>query len=92
MIRNEKIQKDRLIPTLMAIPFALLIFCMNYMPIVGWVLAITDYRPGKAWAKVEYVGLKYFQLFGFYWDDVSRALRNTLLRLLFRDSSSAMVA
>lgn len=77
--KRHKIRKDRLIPMLMALPFFVLIFLMNYVPIIGWLLAFTNYRPGKAWEKVEFVGLKYFKLIGYYWEDIAQALRNTLV-------------
>ncbi len=64
--------------TFMAVPFVLYIILFKYLPLFGWSLAFTNYRPGRSLEKLEFVGLKYFKLIGYYWADVRNALVNTL--------------
>lgn len=64
--------------TLLAMPFVLHLIIFSYVPLLGWGLAFTNYRPGRKLEKLEFVGLKYFKLIGYYWDDISNALINTL--------------
>ena len=64
--------------TFMALPFVIYIIAFKYMPLIGWSLAFTNYRPGRKLENLQFVGLKYFKLIGYYWDDVQRALINTL--------------
>jgi putative aldouronate transport system permease protein len=75
---RTKIRPGDLKLTLMALPFVIYIIAFYYVPIFGWSLAFTNYRPGRTWDKLQFVGLKYFKLIGYYWDDVSNALINTL--------------
>jgi len=65
--------------TLLAVPFVLHTIIFKYVPLAGWALAFTNYRPGRKLKNLEFVGLKYFKLIGYYWDDVSNALTNTLV-------------
>ncbi len=64
--------------TAMALPMVLFTFLMKYVPMFGWGIAFTNYRPGKRLETLEFVGLKYFKLIAYYWDDISHALCNTL--------------
>ena len=64
--------------TLMALPFVIYIIVFKYMPLMGWGLAFTNYRPGRKLENLQFVGLKYFKLIGYYWEEVERALINTL--------------
>lgn len=65
--------------TLLALPLFLYIVAFSYVPIAGWALAFTDYKPGKLFSQLNWVGLKNFRLLAFYWADVSNALKNTLI-------------
>lgn len=65
--------------TALAMPFVVYIILFKYIPLFGWGLAFTNYRPGRSLAKLEFVGLKYFKLIGYYWDEIQNALRNTLV-------------
>jgi len=62
---------------LMSVPFVLWIFVFNYVPVWGWTMAFQNFRPGRAFADQEWVGLSHFaELFAderFY-----MVLRNTL--------------
>ncbi|HBP38550.1 MAG TPA: ABC transporter permease [Clostridiales bacterium] len=75
---RTRLNPYRLKLTLMALPFFILVVLFNYVPIAGWVLAFFDYFPGVIFSKMEFVGLKYFKLIFFFWDDVQNALVNTL--------------
>lgn len=62
---------------LMSVPFLILVFIFNYLPIWGWLMAFQKYKPGRSIWEQEWVGLDNFiQLFSdekFY-----LVLRNTL--------------
>ena len=75
--------------TALAMPFVVYIILFKYIPLFGWGLAFTNYRPGRSFAKLEFVGFKYFELIGYYWNDVQRALINTIALSLM--SLSTMV-
>ena len=64
--------------TLLSLPFVVYIIAFRYVPLFGWGLAFTNYRPGRSLEKLEFVGLKYFKLIGYYWPDIQNALINTL--------------
>ncbi len=68
-----------MIYTLLALPFFLYIVAFSYVPIFGWALAFTNYKPGKLLSQTQWIGLKNFKLIAFYWKDVSNALKNTLI-------------
>lgn len=46
--------------TLLALPFVILIFLFNYLPIFGWAYAFIDYSPGVPILSHKFVGLKHF--------------------------------
>jgi len=59
------------------VPFIVYIFIFSYLPLMGWIWSVFDYRPGKGLSLEEFVGLKnYIDLFrdSTFW----LALRNTL--------------
>ncbi len=76
--KKSKIKPRRLKLTLMALPFVIFIFLFCYVPLMGWALAFFDYRPGLAFSRLKFVGFKYFELLGYYGDDILNALVNTL--------------
>lgn len=65
--------------TLLALPFAVWIFMFKYVPILGWGLAFTNYKPGRSLDKLQFVGLKYFKLVGYYWKEIRHALGNSII-------------
>ena len=62
---------------LLALPFVIHIIAIRYVPLAGWALAFFNYKPGKALDKLPFVGLKYFELIGFYKEAVINAVINT---------------
>lgn len=64
--------------TALAFPFVVYIIAFRYVPLFGWGFAFTNYKPGRPFEKLEFVGLKYFKLIGYYWEDIQNALTNTL--------------
>ena len=62
---------------LLALPFVIHIIAIRYVPLAGWALAFFNYKPGKALDKLPFVGWKYFELIGFYKEDVINAVINT---------------
>lgn len=64
---------------LLALPFVVFVFMFRYVPLLGWSLAFFNYKPGLSFDKMQFVGLKYFKLIGFFKDDVINALINTLV-------------
>lgn len=77
-VKKKKHTKEGWKLTLMALPFVIYTFAFKYVPILGWGLAFTNYRPGRSLEKLEFVGLKYFKLIGYYWPEIQNALVNTL--------------
>ncbi len=65
--------------TILAVPFIVFIAVFSYLPLVGWVLAFLDYRPGLPLTGQRFVGFFHFdRIFtaglGFW-----EALRNTFV-------------
>ena len=77
-VQKRRIDKGRLKLTLMALPFVILIIVLSYVPLVGWGLAFTNYKPGMSLERLQFVGLKYFRLIGYYSDEVLNSLGATL--------------
>ena len=63
---------------LMILPFMVLVFCMYYVPLFGWVYAFTDYKPGKKFASLSFIGLQSFGLIFKDGGNFFNALKNTL--------------
>ncbi|WP_091217728.1 MULTISPECIES: ABC transporter permease subunit [Paenibacillus] len=63
---------------LMVIPFILLVFVFNYIPLFGWVYAFYDYKPGIPLSQTPFVGLKFFRWAIEEKEDLFRVLTNTL--------------
>lgn len=59
------------------VPFLIFIFAFEYVPLLGWLYAFCDFKPGQRWDVFNWVGLKHFMRF-FTDRDVFRVLRNTL--------------
>ena len=62
----------------MVLPFMLLVFCMYYVPLFGWIYAFTDYKPGRKLAQLSFIGLKSFALIFKDGGNFFNALKNTL--------------
>lgn len=73
----SKKNRRRWLLTLLALPFVIHIIAIRYVPLAGWALAFFNYKPGKALNKLPFVGWKYFELIGFYKEDVINAVINT---------------
>ncbi len=78
MTKKKRVKPRRLKLTLMALPFVIFVILFCYVPLMGWALAFFDYRPGLALNRLKFVGFKYFELLGYYGDDIVNALVNTL--------------
>lgn len=76
--KKGKIDPYRLKLTLFAAPFVIFVFLFAYVPLLGWSLAFFNYKPGLPFDKIQFVGFKYFELIGFYKDDILNSLTNTL--------------
>ena len=61
---------------IMAMPFMLLVFLFNYIPIFGWIYSVFDYVPGVPLQDCDFLGGEYFRLM-FRDSNVLRALKNT---------------
>lgn len=71
---NIKKQKELI---LISIPFVIYVLVFSYAPIWGWSMAFQDYKLGKAFSELKWVGFKHFKLL-FTDDGFIRVLRNTL--------------
>ena len=50
--------------TLLAVPFMVYIFAMNYVPLIGWLYSVFDYRLGQKFldfGNMVFVGLDNFK-------------------------------
>src|SRR5690625_2242157 len=45
---------------MMSIPFVVLVFIFNYLPIWGWTMAFQNYKPGRSFLEQEWVGFDHF--------------------------------
>lgn len=64
---------------LMALPFMILIIVFNYIPLMGWIYAFFDYKPGLKLYQSHFVGMKYFLLALSGGSELLTVLRNTLV-------------
>ncbi|WP_233567044.1 ABC transporter permease [Cohnella endophytica] len=64
---------------LLGLPILLLVFIFQYVPLLGWILAFYNYKPGIPLAKTPFVGLKFFRLlFESGGTDLINSIVNTL--------------
>lgn len=63
----------------MILPAAVLIFIFTYIPLFGWVMAFTDYKPGRSMFQSPWAGLKYFKEFFTDTAGAGEVIRNTLV-------------
>ncbi len=78
MFNKPMLTKSRLNLLLMAVPFLVLVFLFNYLPLFGWVYAFFDYKPGIPLSQTEFVGLKFFTLTFHDGGEMLNVLKNTL--------------
>ena len=64
---------------LISIPFLLVVTAFSYVPLLGWSISFFRYYPGIPLNKLEFMGLKNFQLFFSNKDQVLLVLRNTFV-------------
>lgn len=62
----------------LALPLMVVVFLFSYVPLLGWSLALFEYKPGYALWDCEFVGLKYFQIL-ITNANTARALKNTAI-------------
>lgn len=62
----------------MAMPFIVIVFLFNYVPIFGWIYSVFDYVPGVSLFDCDFVGLEYYKLI-LKDANVLRALKNTFI-------------
>lgn len=64
---------------LLALPFIVMTFLFNYIPLFGWVYAFFDYKPGIPLSQTGFVGLKYFVMSFTEWNQLKNVMINTLV-------------
>ncbi|WP_125774358.1 ABC transporter permease [Antribacter gilvus] len=47
---------------LVVAPFLVLVFLFSYLPLLGWVTALYDYKPALGLGRSEFVGLQWFEM------------------------------
>ncbi|MCR2806303.1 ABC transporter permease [Paenibacillus soyae] len=62
---------------LMSLPFVVLVFVFNYLPLWGWTMAFQNFKPGLSFAEQDWVGFKNFIAI-FQEPQFYLVLRNTL--------------
>ena len=66
---------------LLAVPFLIYVFAFSYVPLVGWIYSVFDYKIGQKFldfGSMVFVGLSNFQKLFTERSEVLRVLRNTL--------------
>jgi len=74
-LENRKV-KNNLTLMLIALPGLILLIAFYYVPLLGWVYAFFDYKPGYNIWDCTFVGFKYFKAV-IESDDLVRVMRNT---------------
>ena len=67
---------------LLAVPFLIYVFAMNYVPLIGWIYSIFDYKMGQSFldfSSMEFIGLRNFKMLWAERSEVLRVMRNTLV-------------
>ena len=72
----KSLKKQRFL-IFMSLPFVIWIFIFKYLPLVGWLMAFQDYKPGKSLFDQTWVGLKHFKVL-FKEPQFYQSLQNTL--------------
>lgn len=71
-------KKERIVISLLTLPFVIFVLAFNYVPLGGWIIALFHYKPGLKLWQSEFAGLYYFQLIFSDWRKMSQVLMNTL--------------
>jgi len=72
--------KEKLILLLIALPFIIITFMFNYVPLFGWILSFFDYTPGVPLNQTSFVGLQFFiSMFTDQRDDIINVMTNTFV-------------
>ncbi len=58
--RKKRFRINKVVLLSMALPFIVMVFVFNYIPLFGWAIAFFDYKPGLPLDINKFVGLKYF--------------------------------
>lgn len=80
--REKRIKVKGLKYFLFALPFLVYVFLMNYVPLIGWIYSIFDYKMGQTFLdfrNMKFMGLENFTKMFREWPEVWRVLRNTLV-------------
>lgn len=77
LIGKTRIKRERLVLTLLAVPFIIFVFAFSYVPLFGWILAFIKYKPGLNIFQCDFAGLEYFWLIFQDWRIFS-VIKNTL--------------
>lgn len=67
---------------LIAVPFLIYVFAMSYVPLMGWIYSLFDYRMGQKFldfGSMTFVGLDNFRKLWNERSEVMRVMRNTLV-------------
>ena len=64
---------------LLLLPFLVLVFCIYYIPLFGWIYSVTDYVPGKKFANLKFIGLDSYRMITMDGGGFFNALKNTLI-------------
>ncbi|MFU0800588.1 MAG: Protein lplB [Xylanivirga thermophila] len=79
----------------MCLPFVVLVFIFNYLPLWGWLMAFQNYKPHLGVRGSEWVGLKHFKdLFSdkSFWLVLRNTLAMSSLKLVFGFLSAIILA
>ena len=77
--RVTKIKRERLILTLLFLPFLVWFVLFKFVPLAGWYLAFIKYHPGKNVFDCEWVGLENFAMIFKGWNRTAMVLKNTFI-------------
>lgn len=67
---------------LLAVPFLVYVFAMSYVPLMGWIYSVFDYKLGQRFldpGSMTFVGLENFRKLFYERSEVMRVMRNTLV-------------
>jgi len=74
-----KLNRTRLMLTLMTLPFVAFVFMFHYVPLHGWIYSFYDYVPGIPLFKNRFIGLENFQYILKDTSNIRRVLTNTFI-------------
>ena len=74
-----KLNRTRLMLTLMALPFVAFVFMFSYVPLHGWIYSLYEYVPGIPLFKNRFIGLDNFAYILKDMNNIRRVLSNTFI-------------